>query len=79
MRAVYANLTDKRVRKHGHSLCGTVMIDSGKETVGVVWDDLWRYVITCDRNILIVVEHEPVNVPPEARPLSVGALKAGSK
>ncbi len=75
----YRSLKDKRVRKRGQSLCGTVMIDNGQETVGVIWDDMWRHVISCDRDILIVVESEPVGVPPEARPLSVGALKGGSR
>lgn len=73
------SLKGKRVRKTGQSLCGTVLIDSGKETVGVVWDDMWKHVISCDRDILIVVESEPVGVPPEARPVSVGVLKDGNR
>jgi hypothetical protein len=75
----WRSLKDKRVRKHGSSLCGTVVSDNGTETVRVIWDDMARWLVGCDRNILIVVESEPVGVPPEARPLSVGALKSGSR
>jgi hypothetical protein len=75
----WRSLKDKRVRKHGQSLCGTVVGDDGAETVRVIWDDMARWITPCDRNILIVVESEPVGVPEEARPLSVGALKAGSR
>ncbi len=76
---IVRDLTDKRVRKLNYSECGTVMIDSGAASVGVAWDAWPKHVISCDRDRLIVVESEPVGVPPEARPLSVGALKGGSR
>jgi hypothetical protein len=70
----WRSLKNKRVRKHGQSLCGTVVGDDGEETVRVIWDDMARWITRCDRDILIVVESEPVGVPEEARPYSVGAL-----
>lgn len=68
------NLLNKRVRYRYQSTCGTVVIDVGSPKVGVMWDAAPRHIMEADRELLIVVESEPVGVPEECRPVSYGAL-----
>lgn len=73
----HGSLEGKRVRFEGDSKCGTVLADTGTDRVPVSWDAYPKYVLQASRDRLIVVESEPVGVPPEARPYSVGAMGGG--
>lgn len=69
------NLDGKRVRLRGSGKVGTVFcVHGGVGTVGVIWDSAPHWVVTVPVSRLIVVTSEPVGVPPEARPHSVGGL-----
>jgi hypothetical protein len=68
-----------RVRLRGASGLGTVFavpyVFRGIRRAGVTWDSAPKWLATVDVSSLILVKTEPVGVPPEARPVSVGALQ----
>ncbi len=70
-----------RVRSRGGSSLGTVVAVPhdfrGERRVGVIWDHLPKWWASVALSSLVRVTREPVVVPPEARPISVGALKRG--
>lgn len=72
-----------RVRLRGSSALGTVFAVPytfrSVLRVGVAWDAAPKWFASVAASSLVRVEHEPVGVPPEARPLSVGAMAGGSK
>lgn len=70
-----------RVRLRGGADLGTTLSDPyvfrGQLQVGVVWDATPRWHETATVSYLVLVTHEPVGVPVEARPYSVGAMAGG--
>lgn len=72
-----------RVRLRGSPLLGTVFAVPytfrGVERAGVVWDATPKWVSSVAPSSLVRVARDPVGVPPEARPVSVGALAGGGK
>jgi hypothetical protein len=72
-----------RVRLRGSSDLGTVFAVPytfrGELRAGVSWDAAPKWFASVAVSSLILVKTEPVGVPPEARPISVGALMRGSR
>lgn len=70
-----------RVRLRGRSECATVFAVPytfrGRRQVAVVWDHQPKFVLTVEVARLELVELESPTVPPEARPVSVGAMAGG--
>jgi hypothetical protein len=69
-----------RVRLRGSAALGTVFAVPyqfrGVLRVGVAWDVAPKWFASVAASSLVRVTREPVGVPLEARPLSVGALQA---
>lgn len=51
----------------------------GDTRVGVVWDDMPKLHDSVSVGLLASAEPRPPTVPPEARPLSVGAMAGGGR
>lgn len=68
-----------RVRKSGSSECGTVISawTWDRDRALVIWDHSSKWLVSVRASDLILVSKEPVGVPEEARPISIGAMAGG--
>ncbi len=69
-----------RVRRAGSRDVGTVVSVSHLSLHAMVaWDASPKWLVAIHVADLLVVTQEPVGVPPEARPISVGAMAGGGR